>query len=52
LGQASEIELARLSALPFVLFESGFALNPIILEACQQAGFTPMWRHAPARSTS
>lgn len=40
-SQLSEVALGRLSALPFLLFESGFALNPIILEACQQAGFTP-----------
>ena len=48
LSQASELELAQLSALPFVLFESGFALNPIILEACQQVGFSP---HVAARTS-
>jgi DNA-binding transcriptional LysR family regulator len=26
---------------PFILYGSGFALNPIILNACQKSGFTP-----------
>lgn len=33
--------LRDLATEPFVLFESGFALNPIILQACARAGFTP-----------
>jgi DNA-binding transcriptional LysR family regulator len=33
--------LADLADSPFILFESGFALNPQILAACQRKGFTP-----------
>lgn len=33
--------LANLADSPFILFESGFALNPQILAACQRHGFTP-----------
>jgi DNA-binding transcriptional LysR family regulator len=33
--------LADLADSPFILFESGFALNPQILTACQRHGFTP-----------
>src|ERR1700730_2854334 len=35
---------ARLSALkdvPFIMYEDGFALNAIILDACRRSGFTP-----------
>ncbi|MCL7997772.1 LysR family transcriptional regulator [Brucella sp. 21LCYQ03] len=35
------IALADIVSLPFILFESGFALNHIILDACHQRGFTP-----------
>ena len=35
------VELKALADSPFILFEAGFALNPIILDACRQAGFTP-----------
>ncbi len=31
----------ELAQLPFILFESGFALNPVILAACGRSGFTP-----------
>ena len=34
-------DLARLSGSPFILFEEGFALNRIILQACQRRGFQP-----------
>ena len=33
--------LADLAETPFILFESGFALNPQILAGCQRHGFTP-----------
>ena len=33
--------LAELAAEPFILFGEGFALNPIILEACRRSGFEP-----------
>lgn len=41
LAKRASVELAALAGLPFVLFEAGFALNPIILDACRQAGFAP-----------
>ena len=34
-------ELKILSEMPFILFEPGFALNAIILDACRTAGFEP-----------
>lgn len=41
------IDLAALEEHPFILFEQGFALNRIILDACKRRGFTPQ---AVARS--
>ncbi|MFB9951079.1 LysR family transcriptional regulator [Rhizobium puerariae] len=41
LASVGDIELAALRDMPFILFEGGFALNPIILDACRTAGFTP-----------
>ncbi|WP_205927057.1 LysR family transcriptional regulator [Rhizobium sp. P32RR-XVIII] len=41
LASAGEIELAMLKDMPFILFDTGFALNPMILDACRLAGFTP-----------
>ncbi|WP_421091248.1 LysR family transcriptional regulator [Pseudochrobactrum sp. MP213Fo] len=35
------IALADLQDMPFILFDSAFALNPIILNACRSQGFTP-----------
>lgn len=35
------IALRQLQPMPFILFDSAFALNPIILNACQAQGFTP-----------
>jgi DNA-binding transcriptional LysR family regulator len=35
------IRLAELGETPFVLFESGFALHRIVLDACARAGFEP-----------
>ena len=43
----SAIKLAELEGSPFIMFESGFALNPLIEEACRKRGFAP---HAAARS--
>ncbi|KXF78660.1 hypothetical protein ATN84_02425 [Paramesorhizobium deserti] len=37
----SAAALSDLTTLPFILFESGFALNQIILDACDRRGFTP-----------
>ncbi len=41
LGQARQATLDALADTPFILFDSGFALNPIILDACQRAGYAP-----------
>ena len=41
LAQTDGVALTDLAALPFILFEAGFALNPMILEACGGCGFTP-----------
>lgn len=41
LAGQKNIPVAALKDMPFILFDSGFALNPIILDACQQAGFSP-----------
>lgn len=35
------LRLADLKDVPFILFESGFALHRIILDACSRAGFSP-----------
>ncbi len=35
------IPLKQLQDMPFILFDSAFALNPIILNACRSQGFTP-----------
>lgn len=41
LAHAASIDLAPLKDFPFILFEAGFGLNKIILDACQRRGFTP-----------
>lgn len=41
LAQSSEVSFSDLASQPFVLFESGFALNPIILDACRERNFQP-----------
>jgi DNA-binding transcriptional LysR family regulator len=41
LASRETVTLSALAPLPFLLFEEGFALNPIILDACRQAGFSP-----------
>lgn len=35
------VKLAELADSPFILFEAGFALNPMIEQACRRRGFTP-----------
>ncbi|GLU27787.1 LysR substrate-binding domain-containing protein [Brucella sp. NBRC 12950] len=42
------IPLSDIASLPFILFESGFALNHIILDACHQRGLSP---HVAVRSS-
>jgi DNA-binding transcriptional LysR family regulator len=41
LAQRRSLALPALRTLPFILFESGFALNRIVLEACKRHGFEP-----------
>ncbi|MFS8114999.1 LysR family transcriptional regulator [Rhizobium jaguaris] len=41
LGGRKTVPLAGLKGNPFILFESGFALNGVILGACRTAGFEP-----------
>jgi DNA-binding transcriptional LysR family regulator len=41
LAKETDIGLAQLRDTPFILFEEGFGLNAIILDACQKRGFTP-----------
>lgn len=41
LAEADKIGLDGLRGLPFLLFEQGFALNRILLQACRRHGFEP-----------
>lgn len=41
LAHKTPTNLANLKDLPFILFESGFALNRVILDACRRRGFEP-----------
>ena len=41
LAEAAAVDLAQLAETPFILFEQGFALNAMIISACQAKGFTP-----------
>lgn len=41
LGGSRSLSFAALKGVPFILFETGFALNRIILDACGRHGFTP-----------
>lgn len=41
LAARQAVTLDELRATPFILFESGFALNQVILDACGRRGFTP-----------
>lgn len=40
-GGKKKLDLAGLANFPFILFEEGFALNPIILSACERRGIKP-----------
>lgn len=42
LARSRSLRLAQLRDTPFVLFESGFALNQVLLTACERVGFTPV----------
>lgn len=48
LAQRTTLQFAELRGHPFILFESGFALNRVITQACGQHGFEP---EVAARST-
>lgn len=41
LARETRTDLAQLRDTPFILFEEGFGLNRIILNACQRRGFMP-----------
>src|SRR6201993_3923725 len=41
LSRRRSLDLPALRDLPFILFESGFALNRIILDGCRRHGFEP-----------
>lgn len=39
--RSKTVDLPSLKSLPFILFEAGFALNRVILDACARHGFQP-----------
>jgi len=41
LAQSDSLKISDLAEVPFVLFGEGFALNPLIIEACRESGFIP-----------
>ncbi|MHA6483666.1 LysR family transcriptional regulator [Paenibacillus sp. strain BS8-2] len=41
LSERTSIELCELKDETFVLFSEGYSLRPIVIEACQEAGFSP-----------
>jgi DNA-binding transcriptional LysR family regulator len=41
LAKRKTIKLAELADVAFLLFEEGFALNQVVLDACNKSGFTP-----------
>jgi len=41
LAQHAQVDFRELAEVPLILYGQGFALNPIILEACRKSGFTP-----------
>lgn len=41
LAHGTSLDLANAKDQPFILFETGFALNRVVLDACQRRGFTP-----------
>lgn len=42
LADRESIAMRELQHLPFILFDDGFALTPMILEGCREIGFTPV----------
>jgi DNA-binding transcriptional LysR family regulator len=47
-ARKKSIDLADLKQMPFILFETGFAINRMVAQACARAGFEPT---VAARST-
>lgn len=41
LAAEKAIDLAQLREVPFIMFETGFALTPMILDGCRAIGFEP-----------
>lgn len=41
LAEQERVGIATLAQTPFILFESGFALNTVLVNACMRNGFTP-----------
>ena len=41
LANRTEVKLKELAGFPFILFEEGFRLNEVILQACQARGIAP-----------
>lgn len=41
LARRKSVDLPALQHLPFILFEAGFALNRVIVDACRRHGFEP-----------
>ncbi len=41
LARRKSVRLKELAGLDFILFGEGFAIDPIVMEACRNAGFTP-----------
>jgi LysR family transcriptional activator of glutamate synthase operon len=42
LAHAESIRLTELKNETFVIFSEGYSLRPIVMDACRQAGFTPL----------
>jgi len=42
LAERPSLRLIDLKMLPFILFQTGFALNRVILDACKRNGFEPL----------
>lgn len=41
LAQQSKVSFKELAEVPLILYGEGFALNPMIIDACRTSGFTP-----------
>ncbi|SUV93395.1 LysR family transcriptional regulator [Bordetella holmesii] len=41
MARSRRLRLAELRETPFLMFESGFALNHVLISACERVGYTP-----------